>query len=157
MIFLHCYHGFRLGGLRKSTEMNCKMEIIEMRGMIFRTAETFLCNLSCCDVTYRYWHMSELINRRRSRIHADCRLTVTLSQSGDRELHTFICIVAYWLKLTVWQSIDIALYVILRAHTHTHTQTRTKTQSHTRTHKRTPTHTHTHSHTVTHTHSQTHT
>jgi hypothetical protein len=54
MIFLHCYHDFHLGGLRKSTEMNCKMEIIEMRGLLFCTAEKFLWDLSCCGVTNRY-------------------------------------------------------------------------------------------------------
>ena len=54
MILLHCYHDFRLGGLRKSTEMNCKMEIIEMRGLLFCAAEKFLWNLSCYGVTYQY-------------------------------------------------------------------------------------------------------
>ena len=48
MVLLHCYHDFRLGGLRKSTKMNCKMEVKikcpEFQGC---TAEDFLWNLSC--------------------------------------------------------------------------------------------------------------
>jgi hypothetical protein len=116
MICLHCYHEFRVGCPRKSTEMNCKMEIIEMRGILFYTAETFLRNLSCSGVTYHYWHVSELINRRRSLNHADCQLRVTSSQSENRELHTFSCIV------TVWHRLLTALYVALYTHTHTHTK-----------------------------------
>ena len=27
MVLLHCYHDSSLGGLRKSTKMNCKMEV----------------------------------------------------------------------------------------------------------------------------------
>ena len=50
MIFLHCYHYFRLGGLRKSTEKNCKMDVIEI---CFVQQKCFM-ELSCRGVTYQY-------------------------------------------------------------------------------------------------------
>ena len=121
MIFLHCNHYFRLGGLRKSTEMNCKMEVIEMRGILLCKSERFLWNLPHCGVTYQYWQLADTISRRRSINHADCRLTVTSSQCGDRKLHTFSCAVVYQWTVTVWHNLHTALYVALHTHTHTHT------------------------------------
>jgi len=121
-MFLHCYHDFRLGGLRKFMKINYKMETIKIRGIHFGTAEKFLQNLPCCGVTYQYWHMSELIKRRRFLNHADCLLKVTPSQCGDSELPTFICIVVYRSTLTVWHSLHTALYVALYTRTHAHTQ-----------------------------------
>jgi len=41
-MFLHCYHYFGLGGLRISTEKNCKMEVIKIRGFLFCIAEGFM-------------------------------------------------------------------------------------------------------------------
>ena len=121
VIFLHCYHDFSLGGLRKFTQINCEMEIIDTRGLLFRTAEIFLQNLPCCGVTYQYWHTSELINRRRSLNHADCWLTVTPSQCGDRNTHIYLTVVYRWI-LTVWQSIHTArTFHCTRARTHKHT------------------------------------
>ena len=48
MVLLHCYHDFRLGGLRKSTKMNCKMEVkIKCPDFQGCTAEVVSRNLSC--------------------------------------------------------------------------------------------------------------
>ena len=48
MVLLHCYHDSRLGGLRKSTKMNCKMKVKiicpDFQGC---TAEVVSRNLSC--------------------------------------------------------------------------------------------------------------
>jgi uncharacterized membrane protein len=43
MIFLHCYHGFSLGGLRKSTEMNCKWKSLNCA--------------DCCFVQQKYFYV----------------------------------------------------------------------------------------------------
>jgi len=60
-----------------------------------------------------------MISRRRSLNHADCRLTVTSSQGGDRKLHTLILLLC---TNEQWQSgTDFILNCTLHyTHTHTH-------------------------------------
>jgi len=128
MIFLHCYHYFRLGGLRKSTEINCKMDVLEMPRLLDCTAEKFLMEfiLLWCKVSILTYVRAD--KQKTSHNHANCRLTVTPSQCGDRKLQIFSCVIVYQWTLTVWHSPHTALYAALHTHTHKHTHTHIHTQ-----------------------------
>ena len=72
MIFLHCYPEFRLSGQRKYTEMNCKMEIIEIREILFCTAENFFMEfiLLWCNVSI----LTHVTPDKQETFHKSCRM-----------------------------------------------------------------------------------
>jgi hypothetical protein len=65
------------------------MEIIEMRGLLFCTAEKHF-GIYPAAVYRINIDMSDLKSQRRSLNHADCRLTATPSECGDKERITHI-------------------------------------------------------------------
>ena len=133
MIFLHC---FRLGRLRKSTEMDCKMEFVEIGGFLECTEEkkNYGIFLLWCNVSI----LTHVRADKQKALPKSCRRpaysdAITVWRQNYTNLLVQLCINEKRPSGTVF-----TLHCTLH-YTHTHTRS---------------THTHT-THTCTHTHTQT--
>ena len=121
MIFLHCYHYFRLGGLRKSTEINCKMDVLEMLGLLDCTAEKFLMYfiLPWCNVSILTYIRAD----KQKALPESCRLPAySEAITVWRHKITLICLCSCVPMNTDRRAQSSYCTVSCTTHTHIHTK-----------------------------------